>query len=186
MTRSTQSSTILANRNFLELARFECQRLRRQAENAVAQVKDDASLNAKLDPESNSIAILVQHIAGNLTSRWTDFLTSDGEKPLRNRDTEFYDPSYATREELFEPWHLGFERMSTTLEELTPEQLTGTIQIRGEAFSVMEAITRSLLHISAHVGQIVLLSKHAAGSNWKTLSIARGESDSARGGYKSR
>ena len=172
--------------DFLKTARFECRRLQRQAENAIAQCPSDESFYAQLDAETNSIAILVQHISGNLISRWTDFLETDGEKPTRRRDTEFEDPEGMGRDRLFERWNRGFDLMAETLDGLSPDDLTREVTIRGEAFSVLQAITRSMLHVSEHVGQIVLLAKHSAGTDWRSLSIPKGQSESARGGYKLR
>jgi len=158
----------------LAVARDEFRRLKRQAENALAQVDDDA-LHRVLDPESNSLAILLRHLAGNMRSRWTDFLTSDGEKPDRDRDGEFEGTS-RTRAELMAEWKDGWARLFGALDGLRDEDLTRSVTIRGESLSALEAIARQLAHYSAHVGQIVFLAKHLAGARWKTLSIARGQS----------
>ena len=158
----------------LVVARGEFARLKRQAEKALAQV-DDAALHSVLDPESNSLAILLRHLAGNLRSRWTDFLTTDGEKPDRNRDGEF-EATSRTRGELMAEWEDGWARLFGTLDALTAADLTRSVTIRGEALFVVEAIARQLTHYAAHVGQIVFLAKHLAGARWKTLSIARGQS----------
>jgi hypothetical protein len=141
---------------------------------AIAQCPD-SGLFATLDPESNSIAILVKHLAGNMRSRWTDFLTSDGEKPDRHRDTEFEAPPQ-TRAELEAMWERGWKILFDSLEELTDADLERTVAIRTEPHSVMQAINRQLAHYSHHVGQIVFLAKHFAGPNWKTLSVPRGKS----------
>jgi hypothetical protein len=143
-------------------------------ERAMAQVSD-AQLFASLDEESNSIAIIVKHITGNMRSRWTDFLTTDGEKPDRNRDCEFVDPP-ATREALLSEWEDGWARVFGAIEPLTDEDLARVVTIRGEAHSVMQAINRQLAHYPQHVGQIVLLAKHYAGEQWQTLSVARNKS----------
>lgn len=143
-------------------------------ERAIAQVSD-AQLFASLDEESNSISIIVKHITGNMRSRWTDFLTSDGEKPNRNRDSEFVDPP-ATREALMREWEDGWGRVFGAIEPLTDADLERVVTIRGEAHSVMQAINRQLAHYPQHVGQIVLLAKHYAGHKWQTLSVARNKS----------
>jgi len=141
------------------------------AERAMAQVGDEDLFTA-LDGESNSIAIVVKHMAGNMRSRWTDFLTTDGEKPDRNRDTEFEDPP-ATREALLQVWEDGWNRVFTALEPLSDADLGRTITIRGEAHSVMQAINRQVAHYANHIGQIVLLAKHFAGDGWKSLTVPR-------------
>ena len=146
----------------------QCKRL---GEKAMAQCADDA-LFRTLDPESNSIAIIVKHMAGNMRSRWTDFLTTDGEKPDRNRDSEFLEPP-ATRESLMASWDEGWGLVFAAIEPLTETDLGRTVTIRGEAHSVMQAINRQIAHYASHVGQIVLLAKHFAGEDWKTLSIPK-------------
>lgn len=143
-------------------------------ERAMAQVSDE-QLFAVLDEEANSIAIIVKHMTGNMRSRWTDFLTSDGEKPTRNRDSEFVDPP-ATREALLRDWEQGWAFLFAALEPLTDADLARTVTIRGEAHSVMQAINRQLAHYPMHVGQIILLAKHYAGAGWQTLSVARNRS----------
>ena len=147
-------------------------------ERALAQVSD-ADLHALVDPDANSIAIVVKHIAGNLRSRFTDFLTTDGEKPDRHRDTEFEMPARATREQLMREWETGWSAALSALEALQPEDLDRTVHIRGEAFLVVEALSRSVTHTAMHVGQIVLLAKHFAGSSWRSLSIPKGQSAAA-------
>jgi hypothetical protein len=143
-------------------------------EKAIAQVADE-QLFATRDEESNSIAIIVKHITGNMRSRWTDFLTSDGEKPTRNRDSEFVDPP-DTREALLREWEQGWSCVFSALEPLTDADLPRTVTIRGEAHSVMQAINRQLAHYPMHIGQIILLAKHYAGPHWQTLSVARNRS----------
>lgn len=145
------------------------------AEGAMGQVTDE-QLFAVLDPEMNSIAVVVKHMAGNMRSRWTDFLASDGEKPDRNRDSEFVDPP-ATREALLKLWAEGWDRLFTALEPLSDADLSRTITIRGEAHSVMQAINRQIAHYAQHLGQIVFLAKHLRSKEWKTLSIPRGKSE---------
>lgn len=144
------------------------------ADRAIAQIHDDA-LYAVSGPESNSIAVIVKHIAGNLRSRWTDFLTTDGEKPDRHRDTEF-ENSPATRQELLAAWDASWQILFDALEPLTDTDLTKTVTIRGEPHSVMQAINRQLAHYTYHIGQIVLLARDHAGGNWKSLTIPRGKS----------
>ena len=144
------------------------------AERAMEQITDE-QLFATLDTESNSIAIIVKHLAGNMRSRWTDFLTTDGEKPDRRRDKEFILPP-PTRRDLLEAWEDGWKRLFETLESLSEEDLKRTITIRGEAHSAMQAVNRQVAHYGLHVGQIVLLAKHFAGSEWKPISVPRGQS----------
>jgi hypothetical protein len=143
-------------------------------EKAMAQLSDE-QLFASIDEEANSVAIIVKHIAGNMRSRWTDFLTSDGEKPDRNRDSEFVDPP-ATRAAVMEIWEDGWRRVFGALEPLSDADLGRRVMIRGEAHSVMQAINRQVGHYAAHIGQIVLLAKHFTGANWKTLSIPKNRS----------
>jgi len=144
------------------------------AERAMEQLTDDQLL-AVLDDEANSIALIVKHMSGNMRSRWTDFLTTDGEKPDRSRDAEFSDPP-ATREALIEMWEDGWQRLLGTLESLSDVDLGRTITIRGEAHSVMQAINRQVAHYSYHCGQIVFLAKHLCSGRWKTLSVPLGKS----------
>jgi hypothetical protein len=144
------------------------------AEAAMSQVSDD-QLQAVLDPEMNSIACIVKHMAGNMRSRWTDFLTSDGEKPGRNRDVEFIEPP-TTREAVLALWNEGWQRVFDALEPLSEADLSRTVHIRGEAHSAMQAINRQLAHYASHCGQIVLLAKHFKGDQWKSLSVPRNRS----------
>lgn len=142
------------------------------ADRALAQVRDE-DLTAALDPESNSLAALILHLGGNLRSRWTDFLTTDGEKPDRDRDSEF-EPGTLSRKDLLARWEDGWGRLFATLASLTEEDLTRTVTIRAEPHSVVQAIERTMSHASYHVGQIVFLAKHLAGGGWTTLSVPRG------------
>jgi hypothetical protein len=144
---------------------------KKMGEAAMAQVSEE-HLFSLLDSESNSIALIVKHMAGNMRSRWTDFLTTDGEKPDRNRDSEFVDPP-STREALTQTWEHGWACVFTALEPLTDADLGRTITIRGEAHSVMQAINRQIAHYASHCGQIVLLAKHYRQDQWKTLSIPK-------------
>ena len=143
-------------------------------EGAIAQVTDEQLL-AALDPEMNSLAQIVKHIAGNMRSRWTDFLTSDGEKPDRNRDSEFDEPP-ATREALMKMWEAGWKCVFDALEPLGSAEVDRKVTIRGEAHSVMQAVNRQIAHYAYHVGQIVFLAKHLQHSRWKSLSIPRNQS----------
>ena len=144
------------------------------AERAMEQVTDEL-LFAELDEGSNSIAIIVKHMAGNMRSRWVDFLTADGEKPDRHRDSEFVDPP-ATREALLQLWEDGWSHVFRALEPLSEEDLARTVTIRGEAHSVMQAINRQVAHYPQHIGQIVMLAKHFAHDHWQSLSIPRNRS----------
>ena len=140
----------------------------------MAQVSDE-QLTATLDPEMNSIAQIVKHITGNMRSRWTDFLATDGEKPDRNRDGEFADAP-ATREALLALWDDGWRRLFNALEPLAEADLGRTVQIRGEPHSVMQAMNRQIAHYCMHCGQIILLAKHFASDHWKPLSVPRNQS----------
>jgi uncharacterized damage-inducible protein DinB len=141
------------------------------AENAMAQVADE-QLFIPLEGEANSIAITVKHMAGNMRSRWTDFLTTDGEKPDRNRDSEFEEPA-ATREALMQAWEAGWAHVFGALEPLSDLDMGRAVTIRGEKHSVMQAVNRQIAHYSYHVGQIVLLAKHFAGDRWQSLTIPK-------------
>lgn len=143
-------------------------------ERAMKQVTDE-QLSTALDSEMDSIAQVVKHLAGNMRSRWTDFLTSDGEKPDRNRDSEFDNPP-TTREEVMKLWGEGWGLIFAALEPLSEADLSRTITIRGEPHSVMQAINRQISHYAYHVGQIVLMAKYFAGTQWKSLTIPRGRS----------
>lgn len=144
---------------------------KRLGERAMAQVSDE-QLTLTLDREANSIATIVKHMAGNMRSRWTDFLTTDGEKPDRHRDSEFEEPP-ATRSAILKTWEKGWACLFSALAPLTDADLTRTVTIRGEAHSVMQAINRQLAHYPHHVGQIVLLAKHFASDRWQSLSVPR-------------
>ena len=148
---------------------------KRLADRAVEQVPND-KLHVALDANTNSIAVIMKHVAGNLTSRWTDFLTTDGEKPGRNRDDEFV-ASFGSRAELLDSWERGWTCLLTTLRSLKPEDLGKTVLIRGEPHSVPLALERSLGHSCYHIGQIVQGARIHAGQKWNTLTIPRGESE---------
>ena len=158
----------------LSAFRIEFARYRRLAEGALDQVPEEA-LGRELGADGNSIAILVGHLAGNLRSRFTDFLTSDGEKSWRERDREFLDPGLA-RAELMERWSEAWAVLESTLEALGEADLERRVVIRGTELSVAEALARSSCHVAYHVGQLVLLARHAVGADWRSLSIPKGGS----------
>jgi len=145
------------------------------AERALEQIKTDDEYFRALDAESNSLAVIVKHVGGNLRSRWTRFLTTDGEKADRNRDSEFVTES-DTRASLNELWEMGWNALVSTLESLTVTDFGKTVTIRGEDFSVLKAVNRALAHTAYHVGQIAFLAKHLRASDWKNLSVPRGQS----------
>jgi Protein of unknown function (DUF1572) len=149
---------------------------KRMGEGAIAQVTDD-ELFAVLDPESNSIAIIVKHLAGNMRSRFTDFLTSDGEKPERHRDQEFELAPGTTRDELMRWWEQGWACLFAALASLKPDDVMRTVYIREEPHTVLQALQRQIAHYAFHIGQIVFLAKHLRSSEWKTLSVPRGQSE---------
>jgi hypothetical protein len=156
------------------------------ADRAMAQVAD-GDLHRALDAEGNSIAITAKHVAGNLRSRFSGFLTTDGEKPTRNRDAEFEMSERIPRERILTDWNDGWSLATAALEALTPADLDREVHIRGEAFAVVEALDRSVAHIAYHVGQIVLLAKHFAGPAWTSLTIPKGRSAAfGQGDYKRR
>src|SRR5205809_2722003 len=160
--------------HYLDEARRQFRGYKRLAEGAIAQLKDE-ELFITLDPEANSIAVIMKHIAGNMRSRFTDFLTTDGEKPDRNRDAEFLDPP-STREALMALWEEGWTSVFQALEPLSDDDLKRSVTIRGEAHSVMQAINRQTAHYAYHCGQIVFLAKHFKASEWKSLSVPRNKS----------
>lgn len=145
------------------------------ADKALDQLRKEEYFTT-LDEESNSIAVIMKHIAGNMLSRWTDFLTTDGEKPDRNRDLEFVIESEASKADVMNYWEKGWQRTFDTLEALKPEDLLRTVMIRGENHTVVQAINRQLAHYPYHIGQIVFLAKHFRSSDWKSLSIPKNKS----------
>jgi hypothetical protein len=161
---------------YLDEAHRQMRGHKRLAEGAMAQLKDH-ELFLTLDAESNSIAIIVKHMAGNMRSRFTTFLTSDGEKPDRHRDQEFELDATTTRGDLTTWWEEGWARVFSAIEGLTPDDVMRTVTIRGEPHSVLQAINRQIAHYAYHTGQIVFLAKHFRSSKWRTLSIARGQSE---------
>jgi hypothetical protein len=149
------------------------------ADRAIVQVSD-ANLRRALDENTNSIAVIMKHMAGNMVSRWTDFLTSDGEKSWRNRDDEFVDDfssEVKSREEILAMWERGWKSLFDTLESLKPDDLTRTVTIRGEAHTALRAIVRQIDHYGYHIGQIVMIARVLAGERWEVLSIPRGGSE---------
>jgi Protein of unknown function (DUF1572) len=160
---------------FLPAAISTFRKQKQMAERAISQLNDE-QLRTALDPNTNSIAVIMKHLGGNIRSRWTDFLTTDGEKPWRNRDDEFVD-TFASRDEMLQTWEAGWAALFTTLESLTEADLDREVTIRGEVHSVPLAILRALDHCGYHVGQIVLTARLLVGDKpWQTLTISRGGS----------
>jgi len=165
----------VASRPILSACLAEFKKIREMCEAAIAQI-DDSSLHVRVNPHQNSIGVIMQHMAGNMISRFTDFLTSDGEKPSRNRENEFQD-RMLSRPELFELWDRGWQTLFEALSPLTDGDLERTITIRGQAHSVFQAINRQTAHYACHMGQILLIGKHLLGDHWKHLTIPPGGSD---------
>lgn len=162
-------------RDYLESTTKEFRSYKRIAEKAVAQLSDE-QLHAALDPESNTVAVILRHVGGNLRSRFTDFLTADGEKPDRARDREF-EEGHEPRTEVLARWEEGWGCLFSTLQSLSADDLGKTVVIRGEPHTVVKALQRALAHVALHVGQVIYLAKHLAGPAWATLSVPRGQSD---------
>ena len=162
--------------HYLEEMKRQFRGHKRMGEAALAQL-EDMDFFLAIDPESNSVASLVKHIAGNARSRFTDFLTSDGEKLDRFRDREFEISAKTTREEVMRWWEQAWSHVFSTLDALKPDDLQSTVTIRQEPHTVMQALNRALAHYAQHIGQIVFLSKHLRASKWQTLSIPRGKSE---------
>jgi len=162
--------------HYLDEARRQMRGHKHLAEGAMAQLSDE-ELFITLDPESNSIAVLVKHMSGNMRSRFTDFLTTDGEKPDRYRDQEFELNPATTRAELMKLWEDGWARVFAAIESLKAEDVMRTVTIRGEPHTVLQAVNRQVAHYAYHTGQIIFLAKHLRSSEWKTLSIPRGKSE---------
>ena len=160
--------------NFLEESVAAFRSYKNLAERALAQVSDEEFFKL-IDAESNSLAMICKHIGGNLRSRWTDFLTTDGEKADRDRDAEFV-TDVDTRDSIMQIWETGWNTLEETLESLQAEDLGEIIQIRGEDFTVVKAINRAGMHTASHVGQIQFLAKHLRGAEWKTLSVPKNQS----------
>src|ERR1700687_2912947 len=161
---------------YIEEARRQMRGYKRMGEGAMAQLRND-DFFLTIDPEANSVAILVKHLAGNMRSRFTDFLTSDGEKPDRFRDREFEVSGATTRDDVMRWWEEGWACVLGAIETLKPEDVSRTVTIRGEPHTVLQAINRQIAHYAAHICQIVFLAKHLRASDWKTLTIPRGKSE---------
>jgi Protein of unknown function (DUF1572) len=161
---------------YLDEARRQMGGHKRMGEGAMVQLRDEDYF-VTLDPESNSVAILVKHLAGNMRSRFTDFLTTDGEKPDRFRDTEFELTPATTRTDVIQWWEEGWKCVFAAIDGLKPEDVMRTVTIRAEPHTVLQAINRQIAHYAAHIGQIVFLAKHLRSSEWKTLTIPRGKSE---------
>ena len=159
----------------LSVAVDELQKIKKLADKSIEQLSDE-QLHVAIDPEANSVAVLMRHMAGNMRSRWIKFLTSDGEKPDRMRDREFEDPGQS-RAELIAEWEHGWQSVFDALTPLSDADLQRTVMIRGEAHTVYKAISRQIAHYAGHAYQILLLAKHLQGPKWKTLSIPRGQSE---------
>jgi hypothetical protein len=164
-----------SGRSFLQEALFTFRSYKKRAESAFAQLLPEEWF-LQLDPEANSIAVIVKHVAGNMRSRWTDFLTSDGEKPDRNRDSEFVLDSSTTPEQVKDWWEAGWRLVFAAIEPLSSGDLDRKITIRGQEYTVLEAISRQMTHYAEHIGQIILLAKHFRGAEWRSLSIPKGQS----------
>jgi hypothetical protein len=162
--------------HYLEEAFRQMRGQKRLAEGAIAQLSDEEIFRV-IDPESNSVAILIKHMAGNMRSRFIDFLTTDGEKPNRQRDTEFVIDAKTTRADVMGWWEQGWAVVFDMLSSLKPEDVMKTVTVRGEPHTVLQAINRQIAHYAHHSGQILFLAKHLRGTNWKTLSIPRGKSE---------
>ena len=167
----------MIDQHYLKDTLLQLRKYKEMAEKAMAQISDNDFFR-ELSDIDNSLAIIVKHMAGNMRSRWRNFLTSDGEKDDRHRDTEFEIYDSDSKKSLMQKWQEGWQLCFEAIEPLKPEDLEKTIYIRGEANTVLEAINRQLTHYAYHVGQIVYLARHFAGKNWKSLSIPKGESDS--------
>ena len=162
--------------HYLDEAQRQMRGQKRLADGAIAQLKDE-ELFVTLDPESNSVAVLIKHLAGNMRSRFTDFLTTDGEKPDRFRDREFELNSATSRADVLRWWEEGWAQVFRTLDALKPKDVMRTVTIRSEPHTVLQAINRQIAHYGGHVGQIIFLAKHLRSDEWKTLSIPRGKSE---------
>jgi hypothetical protein len=163
--------------HYLDEARRQFRGHKRLAEGALAQLTDEELFRVP-DAEANSIAVMMRHINGNQRSRFRDFLTSDGEKPDRNRDSEFEQPA-TTRKDLMDNWERSWAVVFDALATVTPDDLMKTVTVRGEPLTVLQAINRQVAHYAYHVGQIVFLAKHWKGDEWKWLSTPKGKSDTA-------
>jgi hypothetical protein len=162
----------------LESLRYRFREIKRLGDGTLAQV-DESDIHWRINPEINSIAIIVQHLHGNMVSRWTDFLTTDGNKSWRDRDAEF-EPKQVTRAELLSIWEEGWERALHAIDALSEDDLSRNVAIRGQELDVIDACLRNIVHSGYHVGQMVHIAKERLGDRWQTLSIARGRSKEYR------
>ncbi len=161
--------------NYFEDAVASLKNYKKLADKAIEQLKDDEFF-VTLDDEANSVAVIMKHMAGNMFSRWTDFLTSDGEKADRNRDMEFVIGANTTKDDVLDYWERGWACVFGAIETLEPEDFEKTVMIRGEPHTIVMAINRQLMHYSYHIGQIVFLAKHFRSTQWNSLSIPRNKS----------
>jgi Protein of unknown function (DUF1572) len=168
-------STEAIIQNYLDDARSALKAYKKLAEKAIAQLNDEEFF-VTIDEESNSVAVVMKHMAGNMFSRWTDFLTSDGEKPNRNRDMEFVIEPQTTKDDVLAYWERGWACVFEALEPLRPEDCEKKVMIRGEEHTIVQAINRQLMHYSYHIGQIVFLAKHFRSAEWQSLSIPKNRS----------
>ena len=162
-------------KNYLESCKKEVFKLKQLCDKSFVQIKDEDFFWSP-DEESNSIAVIIKHVSGNMISRWTDFLNSDGEKEYRNRDEEFENVFYTDKDDIITRWERGWKCLFDTLDSLNESDLTKTVYIRKEKHTVIEAVNRQLAHYGYHAGQIVYIAKHLGSRNWKSLSIPRGKS----------
>lgn len=161
--------------HYLQDAISSLRAYKKLADKAIAQLKEDEIFRT-LDEEGNSVAVIMKHMAGNMFSRWTDFLTTDGEKPNRNRDMEFLIEPHASPQDVIDYWERGWQCVFDAVEPLVADDLLRTVSIRGEEHTVLQAINRQLMHYPNHVGQIIFLAKHFRSTEWNTLSIPRNKS----------
>ncbi|MGB8579882.1 MAG: DUF1572 family protein [Candidatus Sulfotelmatobacter sp.] len=162
--------------HYIDEARRQLRGQKRLAEGAISQLRDE-ELFVTLDPESNSVAILIKHLAGNMRSRFSDFLSSDGEKPDRFRDQEFELNASTARADVMRWWEEGWAQVFAAIDNFKPEDVMHTVTIRGEPHTVLQAVNRQIAHYSGHIGQIIFLAKHLRSNQWNTLSIPRGKSE---------
>ena len=161
--------------NYFEDAIGSFKSYKKLADKAIAQLKDEEFF-VSLDEEANSVAVIMKHMAGNMFSRWTDFLTSDGEKPNRNRDMEFVIEANTTKDDVLNYWERGWACVFAAVEPLKPEDFEKTVMIRGEPHTIVQAINRQMTHYAYHIGQIVFLAKHFRSTEWNSLSVPRNKS----------
>jgi hypothetical protein len=174
-TREIIMSSEAIVQNYHEDAVKAMRAYKKLAEKAIAQLKDEEFF-VTLDEEANSVAVVMKHMAGNMISRWTDFLTSDGEKPDRNRDMEFVIDAQTAKDDVIAYWERGWQCVLDAIEPLTVDDFEKTVLIRGEKHTIVQAINRQLMHYAYHIGQIVFLAKHFRSAEWNSLSIPRNRS----------